>query len=329
MTIASKSAGAAGPNAAALGQAYRLAQDGRVAEAAVLLTRLAGSGDAGAMTMLGEMRWSGGLDQDPVAARRLFEEADARGNATAQVYVTNLLASGIAGRRDWSAALARLDGEAGKHRERAAARDLLGRMKLDADGDPLSLPAPRIIAERPDVRLVERLLTATECDYLRARAEPNFRPSTVYDPSRKLVRDPIRTSDGATLAWLIEDPAVHALNRRLAAASGTSTDAGEALQILRYRPGQQYKLHLDFLRGSDNQRHVTVLVWLNHDYRGGETVFPRADIKVRGRKGDALIFVNALPDRRPDPLTEHAGLPVTAGEKYLASRWIHEKRWAP
>ena len=43
----------------------------------------------------------------------------------------------------------------------------------------------------------------------------------------------------------------------------------------------------------------------------------------------ALIFRSALPDRTVDPLSEHAGLPVTSGTKLLASRWIREKRWTP
>ena len=46
--------------------------------------------------------------------------------------------------------------------------------------------------------------------------------------------------------WLIEDPVIHALNRRLAAVSGTAWDQGEPLQILRYSPGQQYRNHFDF-----------------------------------------------------------------------------------
>jgi prolyl 4-hydroxylase len=141
-------------------------------------------------------------------------------------------------------------------------------------------------------------------------------------------RDPIRTSDGSTMHWLIEDPATHALNRRLAAASGTAYDRGEPLQILRYRPGQQYRNHLDFVPGAENQRILTALVYLNTAYEGGETAFVKTDLKVKGRKGDAIVFRSTRPDGRPDPMSEHAGLPVTRGEKYLASRWIRERRHA-
>ena len=131
------------------------------------------------------------------------------------------------------------------------------------------------------------------------------------------VRDPIRTSDGAVIHWLIEDPAVHALNRRLAAASGTAFEQGEATLILRYKGGQEYKPHFDFVRSEHNQRFKTVLVYLNHDYKGGETVFPEIGLKVKGHKGDALIFTSALPDRTVDPLSKHAGTPVKGGVKYL------------
>ena len=72
---------------------------------------------------------------------------------------------------------------------------------------------------------------------------------------------------------------------------------------------------------------LTALIYLNNDYEGGETAFVRTALKVRGRKGDALIFRNILEDRSVNPLSEHAGLPVIKGAKFLASRWIRERRW--
>jgi prolyl 4-hydroxylase len=50
---------------------------------------------------------------------------------------------------------------------------------------------------------------------------------------------------------------------------------------------------------------------------------------VKGRAGEGLLFANALPDGRPDPASRHAGLPVTAGAKLLASRWIRQRPPAP
>jgi prolyl 4-hydroxylase len=125
--------------------------------------------------------------------------------------------------------------------------------------------------------------------------------------------------------WLIEDPATHALNRRLAALTGTNVDQGEPLHILRYRPGQEYRPHVDWLL-DDNPRVLTALVYLNEEYTGGETEFVKTGLKVRGSKGDVLVFRSQGPAGGLDPLSEHAGRPVTTGTKYLASRWIRARK---
>jgi len=310
-------------------EALRLIQSGRAAEAVPILAPLGTAGDGDALLTLGEMKWSGLVAQDPAVAREFFRHADEAGNVTARHYVTNLLASGIAGARDWPRAVARLREEARRDPARRAALTLLDRMTLSATGDPLTPPAGRSLSGAPVVLLFEGLLTRQECDYLTAIATPGYAPSTVYDSQRRLVRDPIRTSDGSTLHWLMEDPAVHAINRRIAAASGSDASFGEAMQILRYQPGQQYHPHFDFAQASDNQRVMTALVWLNAGYEGGETSFPETGLTVKGGIGDAIVFRNALEDRRRDPMSKHAGLPVTAGTKILGSRWIRERRWHP
>lgn len=312
-----------------LQQALALANAGRGAEAALIAQRHAAAGDADALFILADFKWSGVVPQDPAGGRELYQRAGAAGAREAAQFATNLMASGVAGPRDWAGALLRLEAEAQVDPARRKMFELIGRMKLDANGDPLEIPAGETLSTSPFVTKFERLFTAGECDYLREIAEPAYQPSTVYNAQRQLVRDPMRGSDGATLHWLVEDPVVHALNRRLAAASGSAAEHGEALQILRYRPGQQYKPHFDFVRAAENQRRLTALVYLNHDYDGGETGFVKTGLKVKGRKGDAIVFANSLPDRSVDPMSEHAGLPVKRGTKYLASRWIRERKWHP
>jgi hypothetical protein len=39
-----------------------------------------------------------------------------------------------------------------------------------------------------------------------------------------------------------------------------------------------------------------------------------------------LYFVNALPDASPDLRTVHAGRPPTAGEKWIVSQFIRDRR---
>lgn len=313
-----------------LARAIALSNAGRNSEAILIVNQLATQNEPGSVFMLAEMRWRGLMvSQDPVQARELYRRASDLGHESAAVNYTNLLANGVAGPRDWPTALQRLRNEARRDPRRRLTLAVLEKMKLTPEGDPQSLAERKELSASPDVTLFPSIFTAAECDYLMQAANAGYEPSTVFDSQGRLQRDTIRTSDGSTIHWLIEDPAVHALNRRLGAASGSSAEQGEAIQILRYRPGQQYRPHLDFVRASENQRVLTALVYLNHNYKGGETCFVKTGLKVKGRKGDAIVFRNAGPDRRPDPMSEHAGLPVTSGTKYLASRWIREQRWAP
>jgi prolyl 4-hydroxylase len=300
-------------------------------EAGVQIVReIASAGDPDGLFALADLFWSGTLvPQNPAQGRLLFEYAASYGHPQANILATNLLGNGVAGKLNWAAALERLEAEARAIPERRAAADLIAVMNIDGDGNPRETAKPRALSQHPRASMFEGLLTAAECDYLIKAAKQLFAPSMVYNEAHELVRDTIRTSDGGAFHWLIEDPAIHALNRRIAAATGTPYDQGEALQILRYLPGQEYRPHFDFVDGAPNQRLWTALVYLNNDYEGGATRFVRTGLEVRGGTGDMLLFWNIQEDGHGDPLAEHAGLPVTSGTKYLATRWIREARWIP
>lgn len=313
-----------------LERAIGLIKGGQVEAGVQLLRDIASKGDPQALFVLADMTWSGKMvPQDPARGRILFEYAGALGHPDANIVTTNLLGNGVAGRRDWAAALARLEAEAAQVPDRRETLEVLRSMDLDENGDPTTTAVPRKLSERPDVRLFEGLLAPQECAYLIKVAEPLFRPSMVYDKAGHAVKDTMRTSDGAAFHWLIEDPVIHALNRRVAKATGTRYLQGEPLQALRYSPDQEYRPHFDFLEGVENPRPWTALIYLNDDYEGGETAFVRTDLRVRGKIGDVVTFSNGAADGTRDPLAEHAGLPVTAGTKYLATRWIRERRWVP
>jgi prolyl 4-hydroxylase len=313
-----------------LAQAFALSEAGRDAEALLIVNQLAAQGDPDALFTLADVHWRGQVVPRNLArGLELFRQAADAGNAMATRAYTNLLANGFAGRRDWRGALKRLAEEARGDRRRAQMLALIKRMDLTPEGDPRALPERRALSESPEVGLFPRLLTAGECDHLVEVAEPSFEPSMVHGIDAPDYLDPVRTSDGSAMHALIEDPAIHALIRRLAAAAGVAPDQAEPLLILRYRPGDQYRNHFDFLPGAENQRLVTALVYLNEGYEGGETAFVKTGLRVKGRKGDAIVFRNITADRRADPMAEHAGLPVARGVKLLASLWMRERRYLP
>lgn len=138
------------------------------------------------------------------------------------------------------------------------------------------------------------------------------------------MRDLIRTAQAMDFSFVMEDPMLHAINRRIVAASGTRYEQGGPMQVLPYEPGQEYKLHSDCLPGGGNQRFLTFLITLTGGFEGGETQFPRLPLSFRGKVGDAVQFTSLDLNGKPDPLAWHAGAPVTRGRKLILSKWIRQ-----
>jgi prolyl 4-hydroxylase len=310
----------------AIHRAEAMLRHGDVQGAAGLLQQAEQAGDALAARQLALWFLVGQpVRRNLAESRRLFERAAALGDEASAAVTRAFVAGGVGGPADWPRAMRLLEQAAAHDPQAAAQWRLTQAMDHSSTGDPVPEPSSEILCEAPDVRRFPALFTPAECAYLIETAKPLLQPSVVVDPrTGRQMPNPVRTSSAAGFPFTDENPAIHALNRRLAAASGTDVRAGEPLQVLRYAPGEQYHEHSDALPGvaPSQQRVLTFLVYLDEDYEGGETRFPALGFEVRGRTGDGLLFRNALADGSPDSRAIHAGLPVTRGVKHLASRWI-------
>lgn len=310
-----------------IAQADLLARAGRGNEAAALLDRAGATGDAEAMLHLATWRLMGQpVPRDLSEARRLLERAAMLGHPQAAVMEVALTANGSGAPADWPRSVALLRKAAARDRIARAHLALLDEMAINAEGKPLRLPEPEPLAPDGAVVRFPGLLTPAECEHVARGAMDLLEPAVVVDQQTgREFRHPHRTSDGAVLGPTRETLPVRAINQRIAAISGTDIAQGESLTILRYAPGQEFRPHFDALPKTGNQRIKTVLVYLNQGYAGGETTFPRYGLTVTPKGGDALLFTNTLPDNRPDPRSLHAGAPVKAGTKWLATRWIRAR----
>lgn len=306
---------------------HELLAANRHVEAASLLGLLARGGDPTALGELGNWRIAGNIiRRDLTAARSLIGQAAVAGDQSAQRLYASMLACGVGGSADWSAAV-QLIHRLARNRDPMAKRQLklIEQMKLDAKGFPVVQPVVKVLKDSPQIVTVRRLLNKAECEYLVDKAVPLLQPSVVIDPATgRSVPNPIRKSRGTAFGVYQEDLVVRAINCRISAATETKPVQGEPLQILAYGPGDEYRNHLDALPATDNQRVITALVYLNDSYAGGETYFPHLDFAFRGEQGDALIFANVGAAGTPDPFSEHAGQPVKSGTKFIASRWIRQ-----
>jgi prolyl 4-hydroxylase len=274
------------------------------------------------------------LAGDPVArdlprARSVLRRCAEIGHADAALMEVALTATGSGGPPSWEDAYALLKRAANNPRA-TEQLDLLATMELDTKGHPIRAPQGERLSNSPDVVRFAALLSPAECRYVAMTAQDLLEPAVVVDPrSGKMVSHPIRTSFGAVIGPVRENLVIRAINARIAAISGTSIGQGEPLAVLRYSPGQQYRAHLDSMDGAPNQRIRTVLVYLNQGFKGGETYFTANGLKVSARGGDAIMFSNIVANGTPDRRSEHAGLPVIEGVKWLATRWIRERPYDP
>jgi prolyl 4-hydroxylase len=308
-------------------EAEALAQRGLVEPAYRLLEQGTAANNGLAAATLAEWRLSGQIiRRDLALARDLYGRAAALGVDEAAPIHIAMLASGAGGTpRCWREAIILLN----KRRESDAwaARQLrcLEAMSLTDDGDPATQPVSELQRAAPRIETLTGFLTLDECAYLIDRAAPLMQPSVVVHPQTgAFVRDPVRKARSAGFPFVLEDPVLHAINRRIAAATGTQYAQGEPLQVLRYDPGDEYKPHSDALPPGNNQRIRTFLVALNEGYTGGETEFPRLSYRWRGKPGDALGFANVDAAGTLDPSAWHAGARVTRGTKFLLSKWIRQ-----
>jgi prolyl 4-hydroxylase len=128
---------------------------------------------------------------------------------------------------------------------------------------------------------------------------------------------------------------VSSVEERIAHATGVPLAHGEPSQVLRYGRGQQYTLHPDFFDPKDDKqlanggnRQATMLIYLNtlDEADGGATHFPKGDLRVQPRSGDAILWHNLRCDGRVDPDSTHAGEPVvTSTTKWVLSKWLRQR----
>ncbi len=140
-----------------------------------------------------------------------------------------------------------------------------------------------------------------------------------------------------TLPAITNDTIIRNLVKRISQQTQIREENGEDFQLLYYDVGAEYQPHFDYFDPSTpsglvhlergGQRIVTFMIYLNTVTEGGETIFPRAKIKISPEKGKAVVFYNVTPQGEEDPMSFHGGAPVLQGEKWLITHWLHEREF--
>jgi prolyl 4-hydroxylase len=276
----------------------------------------------------------------PADGAALILEAAHAGNALACARAAVLAASGIGREQSWTDAFECLHTAADRGSLDAARQlDLLGTLGVQDSRDVeawLVPPDRKVVHENPRLCAYANFLPPPLCAHLVDRALPMLSAAKVYDArAGGLKSDAMRTNRTAPFSLIDTDVVMHLVRARIAKAAGVDSVQLEPLEVLHYAPGERYRPHVDFFHPAlpsfaaemrnKGQRVKTCLVYLNDDYDGGETEFPKINVKFRGRAGEALVFDNVQANGSGNMNTLHEGLPPTRGEKWLLSQWIRNK----
>jgi prolyl 4-hydroxylase len=183
-----------------------------------------------------------------------------------------------------------------------------------------------------DIFVVRDFLTAGECSQLIARIDAERQPSGILgeypDPD-------YRTSESCNMS--AADPLVRKIEDKITGLIGIDPAHGETIQGQRYAAGQQFKAHHDFfytdqpywadMERTGGQRTWTAMMFLNAPDAGGQTFFPKANVRITPRPGNLLAWNNLDVFGEPNISSLHQGMPVEAGLKYVITKWYRERPW--
>jgi prolyl 4-hydroxylase len=187
----------------------------------------------------------------------------------------------------------------------------------------------------PRVVVFGGLLSDQECEALIELAKPRLaRSLTVATKTGGEEVNADRTSNGMFFQRG-ENELVSRIEARIARLVNWPQENGEGLQVLHYRPGTEYKPHYDYFdpiepgtptilkRGG--QRVGTLIMYLGEPEKGGATSFPDVHLDVAPKRGNAVFF--SYERAHPSTRSLHGGAPVIAGEKWIATKWLRERRF--
>ena len=188
---------------------------------------------------------------------------------------------------------------------------------------------------------IYNILTPEECNILiniaKQRGLVNSEVLTYNKNTTTKIDNSYRNSEQT---WL--DDTHHDITMKIAKISekltGLPRNQQEQLQIAHYNSNGTFKEHFDACVYEDKeycdkinryagQRRVTLLIYLNDDFNNGETEFVDLGLKIKPEIGKGIVFWNTNENDELLVKSKHKGNPVINGEKWIATKWTHVRKY--
>ena len=186
------------------------------------------------------------------------------------------------------------------------------------------------LGSQPRVARIRNFITREERSQITSMISGALVPPQRYTgDSEESTENVFFNGTGMYFSALTTDVMVRTIEHRIAQATGLDIRGFEPSSIIGYAPGQEYQPHVDYFNERElaenrkfvddpgGQRVVTFLICLQPAESGGETLYPKADLKVAHTQDHAMLHYNTLPDGGPDEMSLHHGLPIERGRKLI------------
>jgi len=310
-------------------------------------------GDVEAKTRLGKRMIVG--DRTPALPKEgvgYIVQAAEGGGPEALALLSVLYALGMYVRQDWRNALnaLRLSAEKSWLPARLQLKALAGDRELARNDDDqkdywfwlaasadfdywMHAPEGKTLSHSPLIRTFRGFVNKDICLWLMEKARDRLTRAQVYDAVKRTVTESHTRTNSAAIFNMVETDLVNLMiQMKMAAATGINFRQFEAATVLHYGEGEQITEHYDFIDPTipdytevikdQGQRIIMFIIYLNDNYKNGETEFPILELSHKGSCGEGIYFVNSLEDGSSDMRTLHAGRPPEAGEKWIVTQFI-------
>lgn len=182
---------------------------------------------------------------------------------------------------------------------------------------------------------IENFLNDYEINEILKIGISKLETSTIMGEDNNYIDDSIRKSE---TAYLKDNSILINIKKKASKYTKLPWNNAEDIQLLKYKPNGEYKAHYDFFINDNNklyndsikqggQRIYSFLIYLNDNFSGGETEFPKLKKKIIPKKGKAVFWKNLNNNGTPNYLSFHSGNKINNGIKYVCNLWIRENKF--
>ena len=185
------------------------------------------------------------------------------------------------------------------------------------------------IYSSPKIIIFKKLLDKKSCIEIIKEFSPGNTPSYVTD-GNKISKSKLRSSSSSLIKK--EEEKIYQLRKKTCSLLNWNLEDSERFQFITYKKGEKYAPHFDAFdlnqmkkisNRKTTQRIYTNIIYLNENFEGGDTYFPKLGISIQAEAGMMLSFENCIDKTNfINPFSIHESLPITKGRKNILITWL-------